>query len=503
MSSSKDQSALPLEEESGQNKNSLPIEEEARVRADASDIVIRVKDLSKCYQIYGSPRDRLKQFVVPRLQRLSGKAPNQYFREFWALKDISFEIKKGESVGIIGRNGSGKSTLLQLICGTLSPTGGSVESSGRIAALLELGSGFNPEFTGRENVYMNGAVLGMGKAEVDARFNDIIAFAEIGDFIDQPVKTYSSGMIVRLAFAVAINVEPEILVVDEALAVGDVGFQVRCFNKIGELQKRGTTFIFVSHSPSAITQLCRRAIVLHQGQLLLDCEPYPAIKTYTKLCNADDLDIEKITSNIVQSQKQGERVDKRGAVIVSGNGESILGEKDEPKVFGAYFDEGLSKAVSPKLMGEMDITISEVWIASDDGSSVNVIPQGHSATLNFTVRFNRPVGCCRLAWTLRTIQGFLLGGGATHSAGEGVEFYEEEIEVSSRFYNYFSPGEYLIDINVRGGGSADNAHLCTVNDAIIFRSITNARIWRNGIVNCLAEDGFVVRHGDGNVEKFN
>jgi len=479
------------------------MEEETEVRATASDVVIRVKGLSKCYQIYGSPRDRLKQFFAPRLKRMVGQTSKQYFREFWALKDISFEIKKGESIGIIGRNGSGKSTLLQLVCGTLSPTEGSVESNGRIAALLELGSGFNPEFTGRENVYMNGAVLGLGKAEVDARFNDITTFAEIGDFIDQPVKTYSSGMIVRLAFAVAINVEPEILVVDEALAVGDVGFQVRCFKKIGELQKNGTTFIFVSHSPSAITQLCGRAIVLHQGQLLLDCEPYQAIKTYTKLCNTDDLDLEKITANIAQLLKNGERVDKGGNAISGGNCEPFLGEKDKPKALCAYLDENLSKAVSPKHTGEMDITISEVWIAYEDGSSVNVIPQGHSATLNFTVRFNRPVGCCRLAWTLRSIQGFLLGGGATHSAGEGGAFNEEEIEVSSRFHNYFSPGEYLIDINVRGGGSADNAHLCSVNDAIIFRSIANANIWRNGIVNCLSEDGFVVRHGDGNVEIFN
>lgn len=477
------------------------------------EIVIDVKNLSKRYEIYATPRDRLKQLVLPALHNFFSRLgirrrtkmdhqPPQYFREFWALHEVSFQVRRGKTVGIVGLNGSGKSTLLQLICSTLTPTSGNVEVKGRVAALLELGSGFNPDYTGRENVFLNGQILGLSRIEIQDRFQAIEVFAGIGDFIDQPVKTYSSGMVVRLAFAVAINVEPEILVVDEALAVGDVGFQVRCFNKIGELQKRGTTFIFVSHSPSAITQLCSRAIVLHKGKLLLDCEPYQAIRTYTKLCNADDLDVEEITSNIVQSQKQMEGVDKRFVVNSGQNGKSILSEEVESNVFGAYLDEGLSKAVSPKLIGENEITISEVWIASEEGNTVNVIPQGLSATLNFTVRFNRPVGCCRLAWTLRSIQGFILGGGATHAAGEGGA-YSDEIVVSSRFHNYFSPGEYLIDINVRGGGSADNAHLCAVNDAIIFRSITNAKIWRNGVVNCLSEDGFVVRHGDGNVEIFN
>jgi lipopolysaccharide transport system ATP-binding protein len=233
--------------------------------AKAGDIAIRVQNLSKCYQIYNAPRDRLKQFVAPRLQRMAGQTPRQYFREFWALKDISFEIKKGETVGIIGRNGSGKSTLLQLICGTLSPTGGSVETNGRIAALLELGSGFNPEFTGRENVYMNAAVLGLSKEEVDERFDDIAAFADIGEFIEQPVKTYSSGMYVRLAFAVNILSNPEIMIVDEALAVGDMNFQAKCMTALTRIQERGTTVLFVSHDIGSLKSLCSRGIYLEHG----------------------------------------------------------------------------------------------------------------------------------------------------------------------------------------------------------------------------------------------
>ena len=232
----------------------------------SSEISIKVENLSKCYQIYDQPRDRLKQFIVPRLQRAIGQPAKQYFREFWALRDVSFEIKKGETVGIIGRNGSGKSTLLQMICGTLNPTGGSIQTQGRIAALLELGSGFNPEFSGRENVYMNAAVLGLSTEEVDNRFDDIAAFADIGEFIEQPVKTYSSGMYVRLAFAVIAHVDAEILVIDEALSVGDAVFGQKCMRFLRKFKEEGT-LIFVSHDMGSVLNLCERAIWLHHGQL--------------------------------------------------------------------------------------------------------------------------------------------------------------------------------------------------------------------------------------------
>ncbi len=232
----------------------------------SDDTAIKVEGLSKCYHIYDTPRDRLKQFVLPRPQRLIGKQPKQYFREFWALKDVSFEVKKGETIGIIGRNGSGKSTLLQIICGTLSPTGGSVETRGRIAALLELGSGFNPEFTGRENVYMNAAVLGLSKEEIDARFDDIAAFADIGQFIEQPVKTYSSGMYVRLAFSVIAHVDADILVVDEALSVGDAVFTQKCMRFIRSFQENGA-LIFVSHDTASVQNLCKSGIWLKNGRI--------------------------------------------------------------------------------------------------------------------------------------------------------------------------------------------------------------------------------------------
>ena len=245
----------------------------------SSEIAIKVENLSKCYQIYDHPRDRLKQFVIPRLRRFVGLPPKQYYREFWALNDVSFEVKKGETVGIIGRNGSGKSTLLQMICGTLSPTGGSVETRGRIAALLELGSGFNPEFTGRENVYMNASVLGLSNEEIDVRFNDIVAFADIGDFIEQPVKTYSSGMMVRLAFAVIAHVDADILVVDEALAVGDAFFTQKCMRFLRNFMKTGTV-LFVSHDTGSIRNLCSYAVWLEKGQVIQEGAPKDVCELY-------------------------------------------------------------------------------------------------------------------------------------------------------------------------------------------------------------------------------
>lgn len=238
-----------------------------RAASGENHIAIRVDNLSKGYHLYDKPRDRLKQFLLPRLYHLMGRPGSQYFREFWALKDLSFEVKKGETVGIVGRNGSGKSTLLQLICGTLSPTIGNVETHGRIAALLELGSGFNPEFSGRENVYLNAAVLGLTKHEIEERFEDIAAFADIGQFIEQPVKTYSSGMYVRLAFAVAIHVEPQVLIVDEALSVGDFAFQTKCVRQLRSFLDGGGTLLFVSHDITTIKSLCQKAIYLRQGRL--------------------------------------------------------------------------------------------------------------------------------------------------------------------------------------------------------------------------------------------
>lgn len=256
-----------------------------------SDAVITVSNVSKAYRIWQAPAARLTAPAMESLARflppgpaatLRAKATRRY-RDFWALKDISFDVRRGEAVGIVGRNGSGKSTLLQIIAGTMRPTTGAVQVNGRVAALLELGSGFNPEFTGRENVFLNATVLGLSREQTQARFGDIADFADIGDFIDQPVKTYSSGMMVRLAFAVSVAIRPDILIVDEALAVGDAAFQRKCYRRIEEMRERGCTFLFVSHDLNAVTNLCQAAVLLERGTTLASGEARAVADRYQQL----------------------------------------------------------------------------------------------------------------------------------------------------------------------------------------------------------------------------
>lgn len=237
-----------------------------------SEPVIEVSGLGKCYHVYDRPRDRLLQ-MLSRGRRV-------YYREFWALRDTSFSIRRGETVGIIGRNGSGKSTLLQMICGTVTPTAGTVRTGGRVAALLELGAGFNPEFTGRENVLLNAAILGVPREAMTERMREVEAFSELGDFLDQPVKSYSSGMFARLAFSIAIHVDPDILVVDEALAVGDARFVAKCMRRIRDMQQAGVSILFVSHDTTAVRTLCQRAIWLDAGGMVEDGDVFPVTGRY-------------------------------------------------------------------------------------------------------------------------------------------------------------------------------------------------------------------------------
>ncbi len=246
-------------------------------------VAIHVESLSKLYQIYDHPRDRLKQFVLPRVGAMLGKAHRNYFREYWALRDVSFDVRRGEAVGIVGRNGAGKSTLLQLICGTLTPTTGNAHIHGRVAALLELGAGFNPEFTGRENVYMSATLLGLTRQEIDERYEDIVAFADIGDFVNQPVKVYSSGMYVRLAFAVIAHVDADIMIVDEALAVGDSVFVQKCMRFLRSFRERGT-LLFVSHDTGSVLNFCDRAIWLDKGHVRMHASAQDVVTEYIEYC---------------------------------------------------------------------------------------------------------------------------------------------------------------------------------------------------------------------------
>lgn len=273
---------------------------------------IEVSDLSKCFHVFSSPPDRLKQFTVPPLKkslaplaRLAGVelSPSQYYKEFWALQDINFSVKPGETLGVVGRNGAGKSTLLQLVCGTLSPTTGRANVNGRVAALLELGSGFNPDFTGRENVFLNASVLGLSTQEIEAKLDDILAFADIGDFIDQPVQSYSSGMAMRLAFAVIAHVDADVLIVDEALAVGDAYFQQKCMRWLRRFRECGTV-LFCGHDTSTVLSLCSTALWLENGQVAAHGDAKEVCEAYNAAVHEQAAGLTPVRRKIGDERKQ-------------------------------------------------------------------------------------------------------------------------------------------------------------------------------------------------------
>jgi lipopolysaccharide transport system ATP-binding protein len=447
----------------------------------SNDMAIRVENLSKCYEIYNTPRDRLKQFVMPRLQRLAGREPKQHFREFWALKDVSFEIKKGETVGIIGRNGSGKSTLLQMICGTLNPTSGSVETRGRIAALLELGSGFNPEFTGRDNVYMNAAVLGLSRVEVDTRFDDIAAFADIGQFIDQPVKAYSSGMVVRLAFAVAINVDPEILIVDEALSVGDELFQRKCFSRIEAMKRNGATILFVSHSGGTIVELCDRAVLMDSGEKLAVGVPKQIVGLYQKLLYAPADKRETIREQI-------RRVDEPAAA--SGSTAEQAAHRDPPPGEQAQEpQENFDPHLKPSSTIEYEshgAYIDSPTVLTLSGEQVNNLVRGKTYRYAYTVQFTKSASNIRFGMLIKTTSGIELGGGASaNSPRESLAYVEagSSYRVEFRFRCALNTGVYFLNVGVVGDVDGSETYLHRLIDIAMFRVQPDAENLATGIVD--------------------
>jgi ABC-type polysaccharide/polyol phosphate transport system ATPase subunit len=282
----------------------------------SNDIAIKVDNLTKIYKLYDSPQDRLKEALNPLRKK--------YHRDFYALNNVSFEVRKGETVGIIGQNGAGKSTLLKVITGVLTPTNGQVSVNGRISALLELGAGFNPDISGLENVYFNGTILGFSREEMDAKLDDILTFADIGNFIHQPVKIYSSGMSVRLAFSLATHIEPEILIVDEALSVGDVSFQAKCYDKIKSLMAGGTTTLFVTHNMQTITSLCDRAILLDQGKIFTTGSPKNVGNAYYVLQREREQAKQNTTG---PSSEKLKRENVPATAAASSRSETLAGEK--------------------------------------------------------------------------------------------------------------------------------------------------------------------------------
>jgi lipopolysaccharide transport system ATP-binding protein len=433
----------------------------------SSEIAIKVENLSKCYQMYEAPRDRLKQFVLPRLSRFAGRQPQQYFREFWALKDISFEVKKGETVGIIGRNGSGKSTLLQVICGTLNPTGGSIQTTGRIAALLELGSGFNPEFSGRENVYLNASVLGLSTEEIDARFEDIAAFADIGEFIEQPVKTYSSGMMVRLAFAVAINVDPEILIVDEALSVGDELFQRKCFSRIEAIRASGATILFVSHSGGTIVELCDRAVLLDAGEKLAVGEPKQIVGLYQKMLYAPADKRKEIRAQIRRLDDQNATY----AIYIEGSRQ----EQREPSNLAQRLEESYDPNLKPSSTLEYEsrgASIDALQLLTITGELVNGLVRGRKYLYRYKVAFDQSATNVRFGMLVKTTSGLALGGAySAPTLGEAIPLVEagKSVSVEFLFNCCLNPGVYFLNAGVLGFREREEIFLHRQIDAIAFR----------------------------------
>ena len=427
-------------------------DETALIPALSSQVAIRVSNLSKCFQIYEKPSDRLLQMLARGFKK--------YYREFWALKDVSFEVRKGETVGIVGRNGSGKSTLLQMICGTLNPSGGDIKVNGRIAALLELGSGFNPEFTGRENVYMNAAVLGLTKKEIDARYAEIEAFADIGQFIDQPVKTYSSGMSVRLAFAVAINSDPEVLVVDEALSVGDELFQRKCYSRIESIKAKGTTILFVSHSGNIVVELCDRAILMDAGELLLVGEPKEIIGKYQQLLYASQENRADIRSSIALAATV--------PVLSVDTAVPVPVPVKEPE---DYFDAGLKSdcMIETDSQGAL---IQNPGIKTLDGRPVNTLVRGRKYKYGYQVHFSKSATLVRFGTVIKTKSGFRLGGVLSVPSQDLTIPYVRAgtvIDVEFEFDCILSSGVYFFNAGTFGAQGQDETVLHRLIDAVAFR----------------------------------
>ena len=407
---------------------------------------LRVENISKQYRIYAKPGDRLKESLTRgRLKR---------HREFWALKDISFEIEKGTTTGIIGPNGSGKSTLLQIITGTLEPTHGSVWYDGRIAALLELGAGFNPEFTGIENVFMNASLMGFSRAQTEVLLAEIERFAEIGDFIYQPVKTYSSGMYVRLAFSIAISAAPDILIIDEALSVGDAVFQHRCLRRMQELQERGTTIIFVSHDLAAVRALCSRAILLNGGRLVKDGKSVDVLNRYQQIIMARERAYEESSSRVSEATT------------------TAAADNELPPLRYVYrHGDGRAEILGAEL-------------SDPTGRRVQIVDSGEPVMLRLSVRADQELDDLVIGFLIKNRHGIHVYG--TNTTEKQIELGAiargEILELSFEFECSLGIDEYSISLAAHSAAGESYDWL----DGVIFFRVTSLDHWE-GVANLNAK----------------
>ena len=394
----------------------------------SSEIAVEVENLGKCYQIYDNPCHRLLQMLA-----LGRK---QYFREFWALKHVSFQVRKGESVGIVGRNGSGKSTLLQLICSTLNPTTGSIRTNGRLAALLELGSGFNPEFTGRENVYMNAAIIGLRKEEIDSKYDSIAAFADIGDYIDQPVKFYSSGMVVRLAFAVQAQIDPDILVIDEALAVGDAKFQAKCFDRLRRLKNNGTSILLVTHSGEQIVTHCSTAILLDYGELLESGNPNRIVSRYMDLLfGKEKMARGSLSAGPINDHSTSTAKTK----FPLNNSQDVFSSRPGFNSYEYRWGDGAA-------------TILDFYIAADNELYPSEVATGQTVVVGISVKFNSDIMRPIFGFRVKTKEGILVSGGNSEML-ECTQFRSlfqkgTVMHAEATFKCRLGAGDYFISVSI-------------------------------------------------------
>lgn len=387
-----------------------------------TDYAITVTGVTKVYRLYEKPIDRLKESLNPMHK--------EYHRKFYALNDISFDVKKGETVGIIGTNGSGKSTILKIITGVLSPTAGEVQVIGTVSALLELGAGFNMDYTGIENIYMNGTMMGFSRKEMEAKLEDILDFADIGDFVYQPVKTYSSGMFVRLAFALAINVEPEILIVDEALSVGDVFFQSKCYRRMEEIRKKGTTILMVTHDMGSIIKYCDKVVLLNRGSFVAEGSAGNMVDLYKKIL-ANQLDpVDKEVSSIKDYSGEDQIVSHTEAVMM--NKLTINANRTE--------------------YGDKRAEIYDLGLLDERGNVTNLLLKGESFTIKERIRFHTEILAPIFTYTIKDKKGTDLSGTNTMFEGADIKAVKagDEYEVSFTQKMTLQGGEYLLSISCTG-----------------------------------------------------
>lgn len=443
-----------------------------------SKVAVSVNQVAKTYQMYASPSHRLRQFF-------SGKK-RKHFKEFQALKGISFELRQGETVGILGRNGSGKSTLLQIIAGTLNPSAGSVSVHGRLAALLELGSGFNPEFSGRENVYLNGAILGFSHQEMAARFSEIEAFADIGEHIDQPVKTYSSGMYVRLAFAVQACVEPQVLIVDEALSVGDEKFQRKCFDYIDALRQKGCAILLVTHSTATVEKFCQRAVLLHKGEMHGQGPAKEIVDQYHALLYSDEKTyLRYLNSQLAQNQTVGLSAEANEHASSEPQLHAASEQIEGDVALDDVFDAADSTNSGDEETSDARALIADWRVTDNQGQACEVFRSGEQVRIELDIAVMAPVSELQAGLLMRTVEGVPAFATSTLYYDRNVSQAEagDLLSIGFELTLNLCEGTYFVTLAIAEAIShADMSYLDRRTDVVLLK-VSEPRTLATGIAN--------------------